>query len=202
MNHTAADGEVHRADIKTATGIVIEAQHSNINDAERLSRELFYRNMIWIIDGHCFRKQFELHHKLPAPESELAQDLVWSRAGIGMNGANQGIFVRVSETHKTEPLTTRANLRSGQLHSLREVEDKLRHVYRGHHQYVWVRPRKTWFDATCPVYLDFGESWLARLETYDDTGLPCVFLVSKDKLVHDAMTEADARKIASRFYPF
>lgn len=45
------------------------------------------------------------------------------------------------------------------------VRDALEESYRGHHQYHWVRPRKTWIDAACPVYIDFGEGFLARLET-------------------------------------
>lgn len=35
--HVAPDGEIHRADVKTANGIVIELQHSAISDVERLS---------------------------------------------------------------------------------------------------------------------------------------------------------------------
>lgn len=35
QTRTAADGEIHRADIITPTGIVIEVQHSAITDAER-----------------------------------------------------------------------------------------------------------------------------------------------------------------------
>jgi competence protein CoiA len=43
ITHTAHDGEIHRADIKTPTGIYIEVQHSSMTDAERLSRESFLR---------------------------------------------------------------------------------------------------------------------------------------------------------------
>lgn len=41
ISHTAPDGEIHRADIMTATGIYIEVQHSAMTDAERISREAF-----------------------------------------------------------------------------------------------------------------------------------------------------------------
>ncbi|WP_287302509.1 hypothetical protein [Mesorhizobium sp.] len=40
ISHIAPDGEIHRADIKTPSGIVIEVQHSAMT-AERLSREAF-----------------------------------------------------------------------------------------------------------------------------------------------------------------
>ena len=39
ISHVASDGEIHRADIKTPTGIVIEVQHSAMTDTGRLSRE-------------------------------------------------------------------------------------------------------------------------------------------------------------------
>jgi hypothetical protein len=51
ISHIAPDGEIHRADIKTPSGIVIEVQHSAMTDAERLSREAFYENLVWVVDG-------------------------------------------------------------------------------------------------------------------------------------------------------
>ena len=44
-------GERHIADVKTPHGLVIEFQHSPIGDDELASRESFYQNMIWIVDG-------------------------------------------------------------------------------------------------------------------------------------------------------
>lgn len=44
-------GEKHIADVKTEHGLVIEFQHSHIKPEERISREKFYRNMVWIVDG-------------------------------------------------------------------------------------------------------------------------------------------------------
>ena len=49
--HFAEDGEKHIADVKTPSGLVIEFQHSAIKPDEQRSRELFYRKMIWIVDG-------------------------------------------------------------------------------------------------------------------------------------------------------
>lgn len=72
--------------------------------------------------------------------------------------------------------------------------------YRGHHQYDWVRPHETWLDATCPVYIDFGEEELIRLDIYDDSGLRCIYRVAKRKFLHDLQIEKKANDIASRFY--
>lgn len=44
-------GEKHIADIKTNMGLIVEFQHSHISDEERVSREKFYKTMIWIVDG-------------------------------------------------------------------------------------------------------------------------------------------------------
>lgn len=197
LSHTAPDGEIHRADIKTPTGIVIEVQHSSITDTERLSRESFYRNLVWVVDGSGFRGNFDIYHSLPDPTSELAKDLVWIKATRPMRGAAAGIFLRLSEN----PQETRATLRFGRVRGLDEIIEDVNRAYRGHHQYDWIRPRRTWLDATCPVYIDFGDDWLAKLEIYDESGLRCIRLVSKQKFVHDAMTETEAAAIATRFYP-
>ena len=44
-------GEHHRADVYTPHGLTIEFQHSAITPAEKESREKFYKNLIWIVDG-------------------------------------------------------------------------------------------------------------------------------------------------------
>ena len=43
--------EKHIADVKTPGGFVVEVQHSPIAEHEALSRERFYKNMIWIVDA-------------------------------------------------------------------------------------------------------------------------------------------------------
>ena len=93
---------------------------------------------------------------------------------------------------------TKASLGPGlhRVHGLSSIRAEVEAAYEGHHQYGWIRPHKTWLDASCPVYIDLGLDWLARLEAYDGSGLPCVRLVSKRKLVHDAMTGVYATDIA------
>lgn len=44
-------GEKHIADIKTPNRYVVEFQHSPMPPEEMISRESFYGNMIWIVDG-------------------------------------------------------------------------------------------------------------------------------------------------------
>lgn len=49
--HEADNGTKHIADVKTEHGWVIELQHSRISRDERRSRDAFYRQLIWIVDG-------------------------------------------------------------------------------------------------------------------------------------------------------
>ncbi len=197
ISHTAGNGEVHRADVKTQTGIVIEIQHSAITDEERLSREQFYGNLVWVIDGSGFKHNFDILHLLPAPDSELAKDVVWFKGTRQLQGAAHGLFWRLSEN----PESTKAKPGGVWIYGIHEIEEAVNNSYRGHHQYDWIRPRRTWLDATCPVYIDFGDDYLVRIETYDESNLPCVRLIAKSKFIHDVSVEAHARDIATRFYP-
>lgn len=197
VSHTAKDGEIHRADIKTPTGIVIEIQHSSMTDAERISREKFYKNLVWVIDGSEFKYNFDIFHMLPDPNSELAKDLVWSKAKRHMNGSNNGLFFRISEAIKDDPNITKLTLRGGWIHSIIEIENELRSTYNGYHQYDWVRPRKTWLDAQCPVYIDFGDEYLVKLDVYDESALKCIRIITKRKFVHEVMIKKNAKDIAT-----
>jgi len=49
--HTSWSGEKHVADVKTESGVVLEFQHSHLCPKERESRESFYQDMIWVVDG-------------------------------------------------------------------------------------------------------------------------------------------------------
>jgi hypothetical protein len=201
VSHLAPDGEIHRADIKTSSGIIIEIQHSPMTDAERSSREHFYRNLAWVLDGAPFRSNFDIYHPLPDPHSEEAQDIVWTKARRHRGGSNAGVFFRLSEYRNEHPGASKADVRTGLMHSISEIKLALAESYCGHHQYDWIRPRATWLDASCPVYIDLGDDFLARLEKYDESGLPCIRLVAKQKFIHDAMTESSTGAIATRFYP-
>ena len=47
--HRADNGEKHVADVKTKSGVVLEFQHSPLPLPERAAREVFYRNMVWVV---------------------------------------------------------------------------------------------------------------------------------------------------------
>lgn len=50
--------EKHIADVRTAHNLVIEFQHSNITSQERISRERFYKNMVWVVDGTRLKRDY------------------------------------------------------------------------------------------------------------------------------------------------
>jgi hypothetical protein len=51
-------GEKHIADIKSDNGLVIEFQHSAIQSNEIKSREAFYKNMVWVVDGTRLKRDY------------------------------------------------------------------------------------------------------------------------------------------------
>ncbi len=44
-------GEKHIADVRNDAGLVVEFQRSSISPEERTSREAFYGNLVWVVDG-------------------------------------------------------------------------------------------------------------------------------------------------------
>lgn len=198
VSHTADDGEIHRADVKTPTGIVIEFQHSTMTDQERLSREKFYQNLVWVVDGRGFKRNFDIFHELPDPDSEVALDIVWIKATRQGQGAAGGYFWRRSENPQVVAGDRDAMV---QIHGISKIQDAVDTSYRGHHQYHWIKPHRTWLDATCPVYIDFGDEYLVRLEQYGIQKMPCVKYVTKRKFLHDALVQNCAQSIATEFYP-
>jgi competence protein CoiA len=55
--------EKHIADICSVHKLVIEFQHSAINPEERKSREKFYKNMIWVVDGTRLQRDYPRFRK-------------------------------------------------------------------------------------------------------------------------------------------
>lgn len=66
-------GEKHIADVRTEHGLIIEFQHSHLKPEERLLRESFYQNMVWVVDGTCLKHGYSRflkgYHKLQLGES-------------------------------------------------------------------------------------------------------------------------------------
>jgi competence protein CoiA len=50
--------EKHIADVRTGEGLIIEFQHSFIKPNERIAREQFYKNMVWVVDGSRLKRDY------------------------------------------------------------------------------------------------------------------------------------------------
>lgn len=51
-------GEKHISNVRTTHNLTIEFQHSDIKPEERISREKFYKNMVWIVDGTRLKRDY------------------------------------------------------------------------------------------------------------------------------------------------
>lgn len=56
-------GEKHIADVRTPHGLVIEFQHSHLDPQERATREKFYGNMVWVVDGTRLKRDWPRFQK-------------------------------------------------------------------------------------------------------------------------------------------
>lgn len=185
VHFNSATGEKHVADVKTHRGIVVEFQNSPISVSELRGRELFYARMLWIVNGAHFAAQFTVLHALPDPRSKLAQDLIFypAQANGSLPGVSRqnpelsrGMFWRRSENPDWKP----GDL--VEVHSTERIKSEIEREYIGHHQFEWVQPRTVWFESTVPVFLDFGQDTLWRLQEYD-SNMRCVQRVSKQQLI-------------------
>ena len=66
--------------LKRLLGIIIEFQNSHISDEERYSREIFYKNLVWVVNGDKFKKNFYIFHPLPNPKYNKAIDIMWFKS--------------------------------------------------------------------------------------------------------------------------
>jgi hypothetical protein len=112
---TAESGEKHIADVKTKDNWVIEFQHSYINPQERRSREDFYKNLIWIVDGNRRLKDkkrfFEIlgdggrHKDFPNlkstfPEGALFRDWINSNAYVFFDFGEEDLWCLLPKSNE------------------------------------------------------------------------------------------------------
>ncbi|MBH5371012.1 competence protein CoiA family protein [Bradyrhizobium glycinis] len=58
IQHDLKAGERDIADVRTDHGLVLEFQHSHLDEKERAAREQYYGNMIWIVDGTRLQRDY------------------------------------------------------------------------------------------------------------------------------------------------
>jgi hypothetical protein len=85
IHQSQVDGEKHIADVKTKSGLVLEFQYSFLRRDERESREMFYRNMVWVVYGprrKRDRKQFFACLKARAVVNGELRELLWKEGAL------------------------------------------------------------------------------------------------------------------------
>lgn len=139
LNRTA--GYYHRADVFTPCGTAIEFQNSPIGLAELQSREIFYPNLLWVVNGAKF-KGFKVLKHLPDVDDVRLRNFEFSHSS-NLTMVRKGETKRITFHHpelRTIPLTS--------------------HYY----SFRWSNPHRVWYEAKCPIIIDFGGYFLYQLK--------------------------------------
>ncbi|EHR70719.1 competence protein [Burkholderiales bacterium JOSHI_001] len=164
VHQDSQSGERHIADVRTSAGTVIELQHSAIAVEERNAREIFYQNLIWIVDGRDFKDRFRVYsYPLPPPDADIFSQLKFNEDG--------GQFWPASPAHP--------GLRYISAYEREKYEWQIKQAYRGHHFFKWTRPRTTWLQSNRPVFIDFGMDDLYELQRISGDQTYCVRRIGK-----------------------
>lgn len=178
IHHDEKTGEKHIADVKlrNRNTLVIEFQNSPISIEELKSRELFYDNMIWIINAKEFRKNFHILGELPNPKDVFFSDIKFHPR----KKENEGrCYSKISEIEASE--------QRYEVFSNHRIRDKILESYVGHHLYDWKYQSKVWFKSSKRCYLDFGNEFLYELGTHGKGKTPCVKKIEKQYFIEKAL---------------
>lgn len=84
IHRDESTGEKHIADVKNPYGLIIEFQNSNIKPEEKESRENFYKDLIWVVNGDrgdLTESYFNMGLSDPIQENPLAYQIRWFGRG-------------------------------------------------------------------------------------------------------------------------
>jgi len=143
-----AAGYCHRADVHTPCGTTIEFQNSPITLTELKSREQFYPNLIWIVNGIKF-KGFKVLKSLPAMDDPA------------LSGFEFCHKANLTMVRKSDLLAMHVNPK---IHTFHHPD--LRHIKLSSNLYSfrWLNPHKVWFEAKNPIMIDLGGYFLYQLK--------------------------------------
>ena len=165
-------GEKHIADVKNQNGFVLEFQNSPMSDEELSSRERFYSDMAWVVNATKFYANIEFGAKLPNPDLPESLDMCIRPV---QSSPQSFIFHRISEN---EPDATMVEVYGN--HSIQNFIDDT-HV--GHYLFAWKKPRAVWLRSTRPVFFDFGQEVIWKLQRFNDRSAYCFEAVSKAQFI-------------------
>lgn len=143
----AHKGDFHRADIFTPSGHTIEFQNSPINLAELKSREAFYPNLIWVLNGKKF-KGFKVLKHLPDVDDPKLKDYEFCHSDhlsmVRKCDILNGIQPKVLNFYHPE---------------LKDIKFSSRY-----YSFCWKNPHSVWYEATAPIIIDLGGHFLYELQ--------------------------------------
>lgn len=141
-------GHLHRADVHTPCGTTLEFQNSPITKSELESREAFYPKLIWVLNGKKF-KGFRVLKALPDVDDPRISNYEFRHTA------------NLSMIRKSEVLNSLIKPKVLTFH-----HPELRSVPLTAHYYsfCWRHPHRVWYEAKCPIILDFGGYFLYQLK--------------------------------------
>ena len=140
--------EYHRADVHTPCGTTIEFQNSPICLDELLSREAFYPNLVWVLNGKKF-KGFKILKSLPDVDDPKlynyefchSDNLALVRKADLINGVEKPKKFNFNHPEvKGIPLTSY------------------------YYSFCWKHPHRVWYQAKSKIILDLGGHFLYQLK--------------------------------------
>ncbi|RZK44413.1 MAG: hypothetical protein EOO61_03855 [Hymenobacter sp.] len=152
IQYDNSTNEKHIADIKTNRDVVLEFQNSPISLEELLSRERFYKKMIWVVNGLHFKENFEFGYKLPNPKSSFPKRFRF----IGWKHTIAYDRIEYPEGSKMVELL-------GRIEGI-PIQQFVERYHTRHFTFNWKKIRQVWQQAQMPVFIDFNDGVLWRVE--------------------------------------
>lgn len=141
-------GQLHRADVHTPCGTTLEFQNSPICLEELESREAFYKNLIWVLNGKKF-KGFRILKALPDVDHPHLADFEFCHTD------------HLSMIRKSELLTGRGKPK---VLNFYHPELKALPLTSFYYSFCWKNPHRVWYQAKRPIIVDLGGHFLYQLK--------------------------------------
>jgi len=146
--YDAANSDLHRADIFTPSGYTIEFQNSPLTLAELNSRESFYPNLIWVLNGKKFKGFKILKHLPDVDDPKLS--------GYEFCHSDHLSMVRKAEVMQGLVNPKILNFYHPELKGIKLTSDL--------YSFCWKQPHSVWYAATARIIFDLGGHFLYELK--------------------------------------
>ncbi len=144
----AATRNIHRADIFTPGGYTLEFQNSPITLAEMESREAFYPNLIWVLNGKKF-KGFKVLKHLP---------------DVGDPRLKNYEFCQSDHLSMIRKVDFASGCLNPKVLNFYHPELKGINFTSCYYSFCWKNPHRVWFQAKAPIIIDMGGLFLYELK--------------------------------------